>query len=1029
MVMSYHLMQKLSIEPMKNINQKFNLNKQTPKKQACDVDPSFSCTNASQNSTGVLDRVSHHHEITSLGKAYQQEISSDKDKGHQSTDTMDGKSTVGSVCNRASHDESVHVTQLDKSTSTGFLASTLNIAALRLKDKIGIKETDGDSGKSEEDLVPEANVHHKASDLSRKSSGVRFSYLQRLGIQGIKRVKSEEQLPAEHRKELKNDCESKRQEDDQMIPKQDDQMIPKQSVNNPFQSSQPSRKEQQSPISTSSFSFPIPFTSLGPSLPVLKPSSPKSPTKMKTEKKSSEFAIDEKISNLKFDPVPMTAIGPSIPVKSDFKVYDTRTDNTESSEGRMSRSSSSSSFASVTYEDDQQNIPFEEIDLQFASGSSEMLGINDTKESTKMKPLKEADIDKRNEDGLGVNKFEEYISHKPETTPAELPNLLPSGIGMNPVGNSSKRLSWQGDFTFHDKQQGCQSEFEVPKVISSSEAKRQNVLIRVSPDTEIPRPSRPDTKNVAFQPIAPAPSNTISPKKGGNRPVLNRSKTSPSLLSIQGMTKQEVARSEVRLMEAKVGRFHISAVTIPRTEVMKDRSGKEYVLYCIQYEVTAQGVLPMTRSSDGNVAGVVTKIVKRRHREFVNLHCRLDENLKFKQLLKGVRDPPRRMGVGLAFGVVSKTVYEHRRISLQHYLQQLINQPMLGHSEEIAEFLALGGDAHIEFVKKRTDIAPKIDQFLQWAVPSIVSTMKNAVPRAVVDLGTGAQMLSPPGSPKSQRRQKGRDITGALLGTRDGAFSPTPLDNLDMEWVHDNSRLQTRTLTQVQSAAHLFLEDHHDRETEPKADRIQKPYPIKPIDLGPRFEGDGCDATELAEGEATKVPQTLPLEEIELLDKIMALLTEAMHGQGQPSWILDERLQKVVCVVVGKPLDRWIGEQIESLVSEQWCAYYLTLIQDAIWPNGQLIDSTVARTDEEKEHMRKEALQCLIDILPGYLQQVIGQDKWKACMEVMLDSLQDPQLNRHLVYTLLDLLLEAVATEITQHEFQETLLNSNTSLS
>ncbi len=35
---------------------------------------------------------------------------------------------------------------------------------------------------------------------------------------------------------------------------------------------------------------------------------------------------------------------------------------------------------------------------------------------------------------------------------------------------------------------------------------------------------------------------------------------------------------------------------------------------------------------------------------------------------------------------------------------------MLGHSEEIAEFLALGGDAHIEFVKKRTDIAPKIDQ-------------------------------------------------------------------------------------------------------------------------------------------------------------------------------------------------------------------------------------------------------------------------------------------------------------------------------
>ncbi len=62
---------------------------------------------------------------------------------------------------------------------------------------------------------------------------------------------------------------------------------------------------------------------------------------------------------------------------------------------------------------------------------------------------------------------------------------------------------------------------------------------------------------------------------------------------------------------------------------------------------------------------------------------------------------------------------------------------------------------------------------------------------------------------------------------------------------------------------------------------------------------------------------------------------------------------------------RWIKTQIESLVSEQWCAYYLTLIQDAIWPNGELIGSTKKRTDEEKEKMKQDALQCLIDILPG----------------------------------------------------------------
>ncbi len=123
--------------------------------------------------------------------------------------------------------------------------------------------------------------------------------------------------------------------------------------------------------------------------------------------------------------------------------------------------------------------------------------------------------------------------------------------------------------------------------------------------------------------------------------------------------------------------------------------------------------------------------------------------------------------------------------------------------------------------------------------------------------------------------------------------------------------------TQVQSSANLFLQDHQNTESEysKPADKSQKQYPTKPSDLGPRFEGDGCEATELAEGQAKKVPAVLPMEDIELLDKIMILLTEAMHGQEQPSWMLDERLQKGVCVVVGKPLDRYENLNRRKIIS------------------------------------------------------------------------------------------------------------------
>ena len=110
--------------------------------------------------------------------------------------------------------------------------------------------------------------------------------------------------------------------------------------------------------------------------------------------------------------------------------------------------------------------------------------------------------------------------------------------------------------------------------------------------------------------------------------------------------------------------------------------------------------------------------------------------------------------------------------------------------------------------------------------------------------------------------------------------------------------------TQVQYTAHIFLKDQYEKDmAEPKPERPHISHSSKPVNLGPRFEGDGCDASELAEG-GMNLPQVLPMEEIELLDRIMALLTEAMHVQGQPSWILDEKLQKGVCVMIGKPLDR-----------------------------------------------------------------------------------------------------------------------------
>ena len=90
-----------------------------------------------------------------------------------------------------------------------------------------------------------------------------------------------------------------------------------------------------------------------------------------------------------------------------------------------------------------------------------------------------------------------------------------------------------------------------------------------------------------------------------------------------------------------------------------------------------------------------------------------------------------------------------------------------------------------------------VPQFFQWAVPSFVSTVKNAVPRAVVPI---TQALSPPGSPKSQRKHRTRD----LFHGRDGAFSPTSMDNLDIEWVNAQCQVQSRNYVSMYVFYALF---------------------------------------------------------------------------------------------------------------------------------------------------------------------------------------------------------------------------------
>ncbi len=67
---------------------------------------------------------------------------------------------------------------------------------------------------------------------------------------------------------------------------------------------------------------------------------------------------------------------------------------------------------------------------------------------------------------------------------------------------------------------------------------------------------------------------------------------------------------------------------------------------------------------------------------------------------------------------------------------------------------------------------------------------------------------------------------------------------------------------------------------------------------------------------------------------------------------------------------------------------------------------------EQAEFAYKHSEAFLLDLLPKLSVQTVGEDCMKNGLKQLFDCLQNPRLNKHLSYALLDILLKEVFPEI-----------------
>ncbi|NWR62549.1 SNX19 protein, partial [Bucorvus abyssinicus] len=446
----------------------------------------------------------------------------------------------------------------------------------------------------------------------------------------------------------------------------------------------------------------------------------------------------------------------------------------------------------------------------------------------------------------------------------------------------------------------------------------------------------------------------------------------------------------------------IQNLRITGTITAREHSGTgshTYTLYTIKYETALEG------ESAGSLQQMAYHTVNRRYREFLNLQTRLEEKPELRKFLKNIKGP-RKLFPDLPFGNMDSEKVEARKSLLEPFLKQLCAVPEIANSEEVQEFLALNTDARIAFVKKPF-IVSRIDKIV---VNAIVDTLKTAFPRSEPQSPT-EDLSESEVDGKSQT--DGKKANKSRLRFSSSKIAPV----LSASEVHDRIVYSIREGSTVSGSLSLAAIESFIQKQEKLLDAV----PSKaPGGEGGR-EAKGGSVQEEMDGLGTSKQRAhLDMDsdsETALADLALDVLRLLLMDHW--SWLCTENIQKVFHLFFGTLVQRWLEVQMINLTCTQRWVQYLQLLQESIWPGGVLPAAPKpARTEEQKKAAAEQALQCLMGILPNVIQEILGTSKCRMSCNLVLESLGQPVINRHLVFCLLDILLEFLVLKGSSDELE-----------
>ncbi|PTU22400.1 hypothetical protein P175DRAFT_0473324 [Aspergillus ochraceoroseus IBT 24754] len=134
---------------------------------------------------------------------------------------------------------------------------------------------------------------------------------------------------------------------------------------------------------------------------------------------------------------------------------------------------------------------------------------------------------------------------------------------------------------------------------------------------------------------------------------------------------------------------------------------------------------------------------------------------------------------------------------------------------------------------------------------------------------------------------------------------------------------------------------------------------------------------------------------------ICDLFLETFELNKGNNWLRGRAVVVVLHQLLGGTIERKVREGARSLVQDEPLLRYIALARETMWPGGVLRESK-PRTPSERLMSRTEASLVLATLIPDLAGNVVGRANAQAAARRVFATLNNPRLNAHLVFTLLD---------------------------